>query len=404
MSLAAQRNKMHPERGRPLVFFTGNRSEFGLLEPVIRSVRSDFDIKVIASGTHLNLDQGRSLDEVRTNIPPEELIVIGGEADYQSRLGPSKWIESTVGALSSELARLDPLALVVLGDRLEAFVGATAGFLLGIPIVHMGGGNITGGELWDDSLRFGISSLAHLHLVTCKTNRMNLLKTGIEGWRVHVTGNPIVQRVKDGDYASFDELAAALKADSTLEKGFVLFTYHPDSNNRAQVDSNINICLDALEASGKQVIITGPNGDPHSSVIQEAIEKRVASNSRLFFKYQLGVMLYVSAMENCSMVAGNSSSALNETPVFAKPAIDIGSRQENRHSGTNVLRCPIDKELILNAMNNVETLDFRRILAESTNPFDQGASGDLIREILKKELNDPVRLLKKNIVWDEEPS
>ena len=40
---------------------------------------------------------------------------------------------------------------------------------------------------------------------------------------------------------------------------------------------------------------------------------------------------YLTLLENCDFIIGNSSSAIMEAPYFNIPSINLGDRQLNRH-------------------------------------------------------------------------
>lgn len=51
---------------KKICFFTGSRSEYGLLRPLIRKVRNEneFQIQIIASGMHLSPEFGLTYREI----------------------------------------------------------------------------------------------------------------------------------------------------------------------------------------------------------------------------------------------------------------------------------------------------------------------------------------------------
>ena len=54
---------------KKIAIFTGNRAEFGLLSPIIRSLIDvkKFDVKIIASGSHLEKNYGSTIKEIKEN-------------------------------------------------------------------------------------------------------------------------------------------------------------------------------------------------------------------------------------------------------------------------------------------------------------------------------------------------
>ena len=63
------------------------------------------------------------------------------------------------------LSKMSPDKIVLLGDRLETLLAAISAYTLNIPIIHIGGGEITEGSV-DDSYRHCITKLSSFHLVS----------------------------------------------------------------------------------------------------------------------------------------------------------------------------------------------------------------------------------------------
>ena len=76
-----------------------------------------------------------------------------------------------------ELARLQPDLLLILGDRYEMLAIASAATMLGIPIAHLHGGELTYGAI-DDNIRHAISKLSALHFTSTEKARQRLIAMG----------------------------------------------------------------------------------------------------------------------------------------------------------------------------------------------------------------------------------
>jgi len=94
--------------------------------------------------------------------------------------------------------------------------------------------------------------------------------------------------------------------------------------------------------------------------------------------------------------AGNSSSGLKETPAFGCPAIDIGSRQEGRLSGRNVVRVGYNsKEIVLAIQRCLFDEDFRNLCRTAENPYWLGDAGPKIAKVLAEVALDYKLIRKK---------
>jgi len=372
-----------------LAFFTGNRAEFGLIWPIVRGLAEDraFSCRLFAGGMHLVESRGNTVAEVcaagaEADIP---VIRVGAPPEFIDAHGVVEWTAAFMPALSEALAECDPAAVFVYGDRIETFAAATAAFLRGWVTVHLGGGHITSGGLWDDSLRHAITKLAHVHFVSCEKDAEHVLGLHEEPWRIHVIGSPAVERHLGGQVADMAELSAAVSAGRPQRLGgeFLLFAFHPDTTDAGLAGQRARLCLDALAKTGRDVLLTGPNGDLGSDAILAAIHDSIGSHPQFFFRQHLGARLYLGAVAACAAVVGNSSSGLLETPLFRKPAVDIGLRQRDRIAAANVVHVPFDLDKIVDAIHYVRTDPaFARRLAAMENPFDHGRPSRNIARVL----------------------
>jgi GDP/UDP-N,N'-diacetylbacillosamine 2-epimerase (hydrolysing) len=383
-----------------IAVFTGNRSEFGLFFPIVSGLakEGDFDCRIFAGGVHLAAQPVATIEEVEAAAGSVgvKVIRVGEPAIYASGNEALAWVSSFLPAFSLALDVWKPDAVFVYGDRVEAFAASTVAFLKGLPLLHMGAGNVTSGGLWDDSLRHSISKLAHLLFVTCHENHANALALAEEPWRVNIVGSPSVERMLSDEAPSFAKLSAELSdGREPLAENYLLFTLHPDVKDDEEVARRTKICIEALIASQRQVLITGPNGDPGSERIRELLVKATAANPGFYFRDNLGAKNYLTALRYCGAVVGNSSSGVNETPLFRKPAIDIGDRQKGRARADNVLNVPYEVGTIVKAIEQAfGDKDYLARLAKMENPFDHGRPSQVIAKILRSALVRPDLLVK----------
>ena len=134
---------------------TGSRADWNGLGMVAKCLRDDqkADVIVIAIGQHYEcqesvsviIDDGFDPILCRTNFKDDMAVGCGTAAITLS------------GLLDIHL----PEMAVVLGDRFEILGSASAISLRGIPLAHIGGGDITEGSI-DNRLRYAITALADL--------------------------------------------------------------------------------------------------------------------------------------------------------------------------------------------------------------------------------------------------
>ena len=377
---------------RTICVFTGNRAEYGLQYPVLRAIdrHPDLDYRLLVSGAHLDPNFGSTLGEIRGDgfhIDAEIKI----EMDAASLFATAQAIGSGVLAISSVLNELKPDMMVVYADRFEGFAAVIAASQMNIPTAHIEGGDLTEGGALDDSVRHAMTKLAHLHFTTNQQATNRIIAMGEEAWRVHTVGFPAIDLISEGRFASTTEVAEWLSLD--LSRPIVLFTQHSVSTEFSEAATQLEPSLLAIEnlaTDGIQTILTYPNNDAGGQAIikrLDAFGSAQVPNTQVC--RSLGRHLYhgvlAIARDSSSRVAclGNSSSGLKETPAFGCPTVNIGSRQEGRLRGENVLDADYEADAIYTATRRcLYDEDFRALSRRAENPYWLGDAGPKIANVL----------------------
>jgi UDP-hydrolysing UDP-N-acetyl-D-glucosamine 2-epimerase len=377
---------------RTICVFTGNRAEYGLQYPVLRAIdrHPDLDYRLLVSGAHLDPNFGSTLDEIQGDgfhIDAEVKI----EMDATSLFATAQAIGSGVLAISSVLNELKPDMMVVYADRFEGFAAVIAASQMNIPTAHIEGGDLTEGGALDDSVRHAMTKLAHLHFTTNQQATNRILAMGEEIWRVHTVGFPAIDLISEKRYASTTEVAKKLDLD--LSRPIILFTQHSVSTEFSQAERQLAPSLHTIErlaAEGVQTVLTYPNNDAGGQAVIEGLDifgSAQIPNTQVC--RSLGRHLYhgvlALARDKSLRVAcvGNSSSGIKETPAFGCPTVNIGSRQDGRLRGENVIDADYDADSIYSATwQCLYDDDFRGLSQKAENPYWLGDAGPKIADVL----------------------
>ena len=163
---------------RKVCFVSGSRAEFGLLKWLMKGVQDhpDLELKVIATGTHLSSEFGLTYREIE-----DAGFVIDQKVDMLLGSDTSVAIAKSIGigaiGFTDAFDAISPDIIVILGDRFEMLSAATTALIMGIPIAHIHGGEITEGAN-DDSIRHAITKMAHLHFVAAEDYRRRVVQLG----------------------------------------------------------------------------------------------------------------------------------------------------------------------------------------------------------------------------------
>lgn len=368
---------------KKIAIFTGNRAEYGLLNPLIRelSSRASFEVYLIISGSHLLEDFGKTVCEIDTSMVKSIRKIPLSVTDANKKVELLVLFSDVIREGTTALANLNPQFLVLAGDRYETFAMAVTAYYLNIPIVHLFGGDLSQGGHLDDSVRHSITKIAHLHFTTNVDSYTRVLHLGEEKWRVFNVGSTVMDNILDCRYASADELAKEFNID--LLKPIILFTQHPVTTESELAYDQVKISLDVLKELGCQTIITYPCNDPGSDQIIKAISEYTHNTAFRIVK-NLGWRRYLGFIKISSVVVGNSSSGLMETPFFKIPAVNIGTRQKGRLRAENVIDVPYQKDAMRNAINTaLHDSNFLGKVSNCSNPYGKGGASKIIAGILE---------------------
>jgi UDP-hydrolysing UDP-N-acetyl-D-glucosamine 2-epimerase len=331
------------ESRRKVAVVTGTRAEWGLLSPVCDAIiaRGDLALEVCAGGAHL-LDPPRTSDPIYGHLPGFEPTIIWVEssghrphrfemqrAGETGRLADAAALGRGVSALAELFARLSPDAVVVLGDRIEAFAAASAASIGGIRVAHIHGGDRAEGVA-DEAMRHAITKLAHIHFAASAESAARIARLGEDAARIHLVGSPAVDRL-DAIRPLSDHEYAELGAPDFV------FLMHPVGRPDAEEEREAHAVLEALAARGR-VTALAPNSDPGRNGIARAIEI-VAERRRKHFRAfrHLERELFIALLKHPGVraIVGNSSAGLIECAALGVRAVNIGPRQAGRERADN---------------------------------------------------------------------
>lgn len=371
---------------RRILYLSGTRADFGLVEATLRRIASTpgLQLQLAVTGTHLSAQHGRTVDEVRSSGLPVALEI---PVDVLTRTGASMAlaIADVVRGLTPFLERERPDALLLLGDRGEMLAGAIAALHVGVPIVHIHGGERSGTV--DEPVRHAISKLAHHHLAATAAARERLLRMGEADDRIHVTGAPGL----DG----LQELASLPREECLTQLGFrgdfVLALFHPVVQQAGDAAAQTRALVQALRTLALPVLWLDPNADAGSRGILDALAgEELPPGSRR--AQHLPRPLFCAAMRHCAVMAGNSSSGIIEAASFGTPVVNVGSRQHMREHGPNVVDVGTDTDAIAAALRAQR--GHGRWPCE--NPWGDGQAGERIARLLATLPLDGALLEKTN--------
>lgn len=373
---------------RKICVVTGSRAEYGLLYWLMKSIKEDRGLllQVIVTGTHLEKRFGDTYRQImKDGFKIDARVPMDLNSD--SERGIIKSCGKALAGFADALERLKPDVVVILGDRYEMLMAATAALLSRLPIAHIHGGEVTQGA-YDDSIRHAITKMSYLHFVSHGSYAKRVISMGEDPKRVFNFGAPGLDAIKNLNLLSKNALERHL--GFKLGKDTAIVTYHPVTLEKGSADFQTAELLKALKQSGLRAVFTSPNADAENKVITSKIKAYIKNdNGRSILVRSLGQLKYLSLMKHAGLMIGNSSSGIIEAPSFKLPVVNIGSRQKGRLRAKNVIDSESNSRAVTIAIRTAVSSRFINSLQGMTNPFGRGDASKKIKAVLKSaKLNE----------------
>jgi UDP-hydrolysing UDP-N-acetyl-D-glucosamine 2-epimerase len=249
--------------------------------------------------------------------------------------------------LAQQFYALKPNIVVTVADRYETLATAIAASYMNIPVAHTQGGEITGSI--DENVRHACTKLSHIHFPATKKASKIIEQLGEEKARIFLTGCPAIDLAADTKHEPITNILGRYfgvgpKIDTN--KPYLLVSQHPVTTEFEESRNSIMATLEAVSSYGMQSIWLWPNvdsgGDAISKSLREFREKN--TNATIHFYRNFSAEDYINIIRQSACIVGNSSSGIREANFLGVPTVNIGSRQNGREIGINVMNVGNEKD------------------------------------------------------------
>lgn len=286
---------------------------------------------------HVLVHTGQNYDPALYDVFFEELGVRRADHVLQCR-GDSmmKQISTILTECERVIMQEKPDRLLLLGDTNSALSAITAK-RMGIPVFHMEAGN----RCYDDRVpeevnRRIIDHSSDVLLPYTERSRANLLREGIAGERIYVTGNPIKEVL---DYHAQKIQASDILGALGLSAGkYFLVTLHRAEN--VDVAERLANFIEAFHLLWKEYnvpIICSLHPRTRSQVQQQG---KVLEGNGVTAIDPLGFIDFVHLEQHAMCVLTDSGTVQEECCLFRKTNVtlrDVTERPETVEVGSNIL-------------------------------------------------------------------
>lgn len=353
------------------------RPSWAKLEPVVRAlVHQQADVRVIACASALLERYGKVVDVVRQEFPDVEITEVFSTYEGSTLETSAKETGGLLSELASVLRRLSPDTVVVCADRHEVLGAAQSAAFLHIPLVHLQGGEISGSI--DDKVRNAATQLADVHCVATKRAAMRVYGLTGDHRAVHVTGCPSIDIAKGAlglPAVTRADLDAHGVGDSLdPQQPFAMVMHHPVTSEADQSGEQMEMVLDAVV--GLPAVVFWPGQDAG----QEAMARAIRTNQRRTWRFikSLPPAMFLRLLSQADVLVGNSSAGIREASFLGTPVVNVGSRQDGRERGPNVVDVAYDRD----ALRYCILEQFSHDRYPSSSLYGKGDAGERIAKVI----------------------
>lgn len=375
---------------RKVLFITERRADYSRLKPIMKMVQksSKLELQLIVTGMHLLKKFGETKKNItRDGFEIDKTVPIFDEEDKDDGASMVKGMGKALIAFSEIFPKLKPDIVFTGFDIGANFAAGITGMHLNIPVVHIQGGEVSGTV--DEVIRHAMTKFSHIHFAATEKSAKRIIKLGEDPKYVFNVGSPSLDTIHNIDYPSKAVMAERYGFDPV--KSLIIVLQHPVTTEVDEVVSQIEETIEAVKEVNKkfnaQALAVYSNNDAGGKRIVDYIrESGIASYPHIPYED------FLRLMNVASVLVGNSSAGIHEAPSLKLPTVNIGTREQLRERGANVIDVDYKKSQIVKAIEkSLFDKDFRKIINKSRNPYDNGNTAQQVVKILETIKLPPIQ-------------
>ena len=244
-----------------------------------------------------------------------------------------------------------PDRLLILGDTNSSLSGIVAK-RMGIPVFHMEAGN----RCYDDRVpeevnRRLIDHSSDVLMPYTERSRANLIREGIEGHRIYVTGNPIFEVI---NHYEPDILQSKILEKLELKPDqYFLVTMHRAEN--VDVEKRLRSLVESLDMIQKKYRLPIICSLHPRTIDRMKRYKIVVNNEKILLHPPFSFFDFIHLEKNAFCVISDSGTVQEECCIFQVANVtirDVTERPETIECGSNMLS-GVEPSMIINCIQTV---------------------------------------------------
>ncbi len=376
---------------KKILIVTERRADYSRFKEILKEIKkNNLTYILVVTGIHLENGFGKTINEIKQD---------GFKISHTFKIFDKRYLKNDdIGGMSRALSRCfknltqilekEKPDFILSGFDIAAnFALTTIGAHMNIPVAHIQGGEVSGNI--DESLRHAMSKFSHLHFVSNLDAKKRLIKMGEDPKSIFSVGCPSIDALINTNQKSNSYMKKKYNID--VKKKFILVIQHPVTSEKKLIKKHIENIFKVLNSLKLNIFIILPNNDYGAKTVIKKIK-----SSKIKFAKHLNLSEYKTLLKNCSLILGNSSSGIHDSATFKKPTVNIGSRQQGRFKGKNIIDVGYTPKEIKLGIKKALSKSFNKKIIRFKNPYGNGGSSKKIVKIIKSLNLSKIKLQKQN--------
>nr|WP_290441248.1 UDP-N-acetylglucosamine 2-epimerase (non-hydrolyzing) [Clostridium sp. CF011] len=367
------------ENIKVIVIF-GTRPEAIKMAPLIKELEKNSQIQCTVCVTAQHREILDQVLEIFDIVPQYDLNIMKAK---QSLTGITC---SVLQGLEEIFEKEQPDIVLVHGDTTTTFAASLAAFYRKIPVGHVEAGLRSHNKFFpypEEINRKLTGALADLHFAPTTTSKENLLREGIKGSTIFVTGNTVIDAMKFTIKEKYIFENCELNEIDYENKKVIMVTAHRRENWGIGIENICNALRIVVEENRNVEVLYLVHPNP---VVKDTVYSILKGVSRIHLLQPIDTKEIHNLIKKCYLVMTDSGGIQEEAPHLGKPVLvlrQVTERVEAQHAGTvRLVGTDIDK-IVLHANNLLRNADEYNHMSNSINPYGDGnASAKIVDELV----------------------
>lgn len=358
----------------------GTRPEAVKMAPLVRLLKETEGIKPVLC---LTAQHREMLDQV--------LSLFRLEADYDLNImQPNQELTyitaSALEGLDEVLKKERPDLVLVQGDTTTTLAASLAAFYHKIPVGHVEAGLRTGDKYapFPEEINRRLNSvLAELNFAPTAQARDNLLREGIAGEKIFITGNTVIDALKTTVRPAYVFPDPALNSLDYDGSRILLVEAHRRENLGQPLEEICRALLDLLREFPDTLLVFPVHKNP---AVRRVVYRFLKGHPRACLLEPLDPLSFHNLMARAYLILTDSGGIQEEAPSLGRPVLvlrEVTERPEALQAGTALLAGTRREKIFSMAARLLQDRSAYQAMARAVNPFGDGKASIRIIEAIR---------------------